>query len=253
MFIQENFFNLPFQVAYVIDPIQNIRGFFQWKDGKVEKLKGYYIYDDVGKPIKIEQIKVDNKQVEKAKPSKIIYALLSVLCVACLLLGGALISLKNDYQERLDEQEKIVSDIGELLESQNAALENQNAVIEQQEDAIAKLEGYFEDGVLDTTNKTTLGELILMLENQEIKFSNQEKIIDELKILLEASGQDDKEIKFVSYIVKQGDTLSSICAMHELDYLANMRIVMAMNGIENPNMIYVGQSLLLPVTGEVGE
>ena len=78
-------------------------------------MKGYYIYDDVGKPIKIEQIKVDNKQVEKAKPSKIIYALLSVLCVACLLLGGALISLKNDYQERLDEQEKIVSDIGELL------------------------------------------------------------------------------------------------------------------------------------------
>ena len=219
----------------------------------MEKLKGHYIYDDVGKPIKIEQIKVDNKQVEKAKPSKIIYALLSVLCVACLLLGGALISLKNDYQERLDEQEKIVSDIGELLESQNAALENQNAVIEQQEDAIAKLEGYFEDGVLDTTNKTTLGELILMLENQEIKFSNQEKIIDELKILLEASGQDDKEIKFVSYIVKQGDTLSSICAMHELDYLANMRIVIAMKGIENPNMIYVGQSLLLPVTGEVGE
>ena len=253
MFIQENFFNLPFQVAYVIDPIQNIRGFFQWKDGKVEKLKGYYIYDDVGKPIKIEQIKVDNKQVEKAKPSKIIYALLSVLCVACLLLGGALISLKNDYQERLDEQEKIVSDIGDLLESQNAALENQNAVIEQQEDAIAKLEGYFEDGVLDSTNKTTLGELILMLENQEIKFSNQEKIIDELKALLEVSGQDDKEIKFISYIVKQGDTLSSICAMHELDYLANMRIVMAMNGIENPNMIYVGQSLLLPVTGEVGE
>ena len=41
LFIQENFFNLPFQVAYVIDPIQNIRGFFQWKNGKIEKLKGY--------------------------------------------------------------------------------------------------------------------------------------------------------------------------------------------------------------------
>lgn len=48
LFIQENFFNLPFQVAYVIDPIQKIRGFFQWKNGKIEKLKGYYIYDDVG-------------------------------------------------------------------------------------------------------------------------------------------------------------------------------------------------------------
>ena len=44
LFIHENFFNLPFQIAYVIDPIQNIRGFFQWKDGKIQKLKGYYIY-----------------------------------------------------------------------------------------------------------------------------------------------------------------------------------------------------------------
>ena len=48
MFIQENFFNLTFQVAYVIDPLQHLRGFFQWKNGKVEKLKGFYIYDDLG-------------------------------------------------------------------------------------------------------------------------------------------------------------------------------------------------------------
>ena len=48
MFIHENFFNMPFQIAYVIDPIQNIRGFFQWKNGKIEKLKGYYVYDDSG-------------------------------------------------------------------------------------------------------------------------------------------------------------------------------------------------------------
>lgn len=255
MFIQENFFNLPFQVAYVIDPIQNIRGFFQWKNGKIEKLKGYYIYDDVGKPIKIEQIKVKSNTdaTSKSKPNKLIYAALSVLCIVCLLLGGALLSLKNDYQERLDEQEKVVSDIGNLLESQNAIIEQQEGAIEQQEQAISKLEGYFADGVLDTTNKTTLGELILMLENQEIKFSNQEEIIDELKILLEASGQDDKEVRFISYIVKQGDSLSSICAAHELDYLANMRIVMAMNGIENPNMIYVGQSLLLPVTSNAAK
>jgi proteasome lid subunit RPN8/RPN11 len=45
MFIQENFFNLPFQIAYVIDPKQKTRGFFQWKNGKVARLGGYYIYD----------------------------------------------------------------------------------------------------------------------------------------------------------------------------------------------------------------
>ncbi len=46
MFIQENFFDLPFQVAYVIDPVHHERGFFQWKNGKVEKLNGFYIYDE---------------------------------------------------------------------------------------------------------------------------------------------------------------------------------------------------------------
>ena len=47
LFIQENFFNLPFQVAYVIDPIQKNRGFFQWKNNRVQKLGGFYLYHDV--------------------------------------------------------------------------------------------------------------------------------------------------------------------------------------------------------------
>ena len=49
LFIQENFFDLPFQIAYVIDPVQDLRGFFQWKDGKVMKLHGYHVYDAAGK------------------------------------------------------------------------------------------------------------------------------------------------------------------------------------------------------------
>ncbi len=45
LFIHENFFNMPLQVAYVVDPIRKLRGFFQWKNGKVEKLAGFYLYD----------------------------------------------------------------------------------------------------------------------------------------------------------------------------------------------------------------
>ena len=36
-FIQENFFNQEHQIAYVIDPIQNIEGFYFWINGKIEK------------------------------------------------------------------------------------------------------------------------------------------------------------------------------------------------------------------------
>ena len=159
MFIQENFFNLPFQIAYVIDPIQNIRGFFQWKNGKIEKLKGFYVYEDVGKPIKIEQTKVESKSMKTVNMSKLIYVLVSILCIVCLLLGLSLLTLKKDYQERLDEQEKIVSNIHNLLR-------NQSTVIENQEEEIASLD--------------------LIVNNQNTKLSNQAETIDELKTLLES-------------------------------------------------------------------
>lgn len=43
MFIHENYFDLPFLIALVIDPIRDQDGFFQWKNGKVEKLHGFYL------------------------------------------------------------------------------------------------------------------------------------------------------------------------------------------------------------------
>ena len=43
IFIHKNFFSLPYQVALVIDPCQNQRGFFAWKDEKVIKLPNYYV------------------------------------------------------------------------------------------------------------------------------------------------------------------------------------------------------------------
>jgi len=46
LFIQENFFNMPFQIAYVIDPIRKNCGFFQWKDNKVQRLGGFFLYHD---------------------------------------------------------------------------------------------------------------------------------------------------------------------------------------------------------------
>lgn len=37
MFIQQNFFNLPWQIAYVVDPVNRTNGFFRWENGKVEQ------------------------------------------------------------------------------------------------------------------------------------------------------------------------------------------------------------------------
>jgi proteasome lid subunit RPN8/RPN11 len=43
LFIHRNFFAQPLQVAYVVDPIRQTRGFFQWRDGGVAQVGGYFV------------------------------------------------------------------------------------------------------------------------------------------------------------------------------------------------------------------
>ncbi len=46
LFIHQNFFSQPLQVAYVVDPINQSRGFFQWRDGGLIQVGGYYLTAD---------------------------------------------------------------------------------------------------------------------------------------------------------------------------------------------------------------
>ncbi len=256
MFIQENFFNLPFQVAYVIDPIQNLRGFFQWKNGRIEKLKGYYIYDDVGKPIKIEQIKVKKEDAAPAKVSKVSSVIIALLCAATIFLSFFAISLNNKYERQLAKQEEILGEItsqqeaivsqkGEI-EGQKAEIDKQNALIQTQADAITKLQELLANGVLDSTGQTTAADLIAMLENHELTLQNQDELIKELKALLDKKSTESV-VTFKAYTVVAGDSLSKICEANNLDYASNAKIILAINGIKNANQIYVGQTILLPI------
>lgn len=255
MFIQENFFNLPFQVAYVIDPIQNLRGFFQWKNGRIEKLKGYYIYDDVGKPIKIEQTKVKKDEPAPARTSKAASILIALLCVATVFLSFFAISLNNKYEKQLEKQEEILADISnqqeeiknqkDEIEGQKTEIGKQNEVIQNQADAIAKLQELLANGVLDSTGQTTAADLLEMLENHELTLQNQDELIGELKALLEKQPEEGL-VTFKAYTVVAGDSLSKICAANNLDYSANYKIILAINGIKDANQIYVGQTILLP-------
>lgn len=237
LFIQENYFNMPFQVAYVIDPIQNIRGFFQWKNGKIEKLKGFYIYDDVGKQIKIETNKAEKgKQETAAKPSKVLYSVIALLCVLTTILGISAISINNQYSEQQKAQEKII----EKVDSQEEIINNQN-------DTIAQLQEQLVNGLLDEDGKTTAKDLIAKIESHEITLQNQEEILGELKAFVEKETEDESVIKFKAYTVQPGDTLTKICNSAGIDYSADSRIILSINGIENANQIFVGQIILLPV------
>jgi len=147
MFIQENFFNLPFQIAYVVDPVQHTRGFFQWKNEKVQKLEGFYIYDEVGKPIKITQ----NQPAEKNGPSgKISNRALVILCsfltVASMVLCVSFISQKSRYNDFVAQQQIINDDLSYQIDNQRKLIDTQNKALadtkKQLEDRIGEESKY---------------------------------------------------------------------------------------------------------------
>ena len=131
-FIHQNFFNEDYQVAYVVDPIQKIEGFYFWINEKIEKCKGFYIYDKTGAKITVG---ADTEEAAVAKESSIFSirnVLIAVLAVAVILLTFSNIST-NQKLSKLGEQQKT------LAESANQSLSYMQQLIWSQADEIQKL------------------------------------------------------------------------------------------------------------------
>ena len=50
-FIHEHFFAQPLQVAYVVDPVRQTRGFFRWRGGALDEVGGYFLTAERGERI----------------------------------------------------------------------------------------------------------------------------------------------------------------------------------------------------------
>jgi proteasome lid subunit RPN8/RPN11/Tfp pilus assembly protein PilN len=59
LFIHQHFFAQPLQVAYVVDPINQTRGFFQWRDGGLAQVGGYYLTADRGDRVALARLAND--------------------------------------------------------------------------------------------------------------------------------------------------------------------------------------------------
>lgn len=242
LFIHENFFNLPFQVAYVIDPIQNLRGFFQWKNGKIEKLKGFYIYDDVGKPIKIEQTRktVATAEAPKAKSGWLSKA--AFVLALLIAIGSLLVCLK--LRNTLHEQQQVI-------EAQNSKQQQLEKVVAEQNENLQDIRSTIivnnEDGE-PVEQTVTINELIEMIENQQLTIDNQQEIIEELRASVKALEEktETQEDEYILYTVESGDTLGRICAKLGIDYLKNRSVILGLNHITDENVILVDQILLFP-------
>ncbi len=205
LFIQKNFFNLPWQVAYVVDPVHKKRGFYRWDGEKIvaaeHKMLNKTIEPTTDPPLKKEPHSkkrnhppkspaIQNKPVGSRK----------VLAVS-LVLSIALLAATNIH--RLSEEENVIQ---AETNNQNTQSEELQGIIESQQEEIAALE--------------------------------------ESKVKLEKRVEAFTENRLFFYTVQSGDTLWTI-SQQFYENPFEYQYLMRLNNLDNPESLEIGQRLLL--------
>ena len=135
-FIQQNFFKEEYQVAYVIDPIQHIEGFYFWINARIEKCKGFYIYDKIGEKIELEE-KEDNKVgIDSVGEKSVLTYLLTTAFIITIIVFGIISSNLLKRMQILEVKQK------NLVESANQSivlLQQQIGVLQTEMDSLHTL------------------------------------------------------------------------------------------------------------------
>ena len=108
-FIQDNFFKEENQIAYVIDPIQGIEGFYFWINGKLERCKGFFVFEKNGKKLSVSEEK-ENTHAEERKASGsslMLKCLVGVLTAAVIVMFTMCLSLSAKLDKLEDEVEAL--------------------------------------------------------------------------------------------------------------------------------------------------
>lgn len=166
-FIQNNFFKEDYQIAYVVDPIQHIEGFYFWVNEKIERCKGFYIFDKTGNPIEIET-EQDIEETEREKrrivngvlglSNYIMLSIMIIVIIVAVLWGN---NLKNRMAILETQQENLVFSANQsigYLEQVNVSLEMEisslNDRITELEEANKKFNEEMIEGLSDTEKET---------------------------------------------------------------------------------------------------
>ncbi|MEO8209023.1 MAG: LysM peptidoglycan-binding domain-containing protein [bacterium] len=219
VFIQENFFNLDYMVAYVFDPTIKERGFFFWKEKKIVKADGFYIYKKTENVSYSQLINTNNdeesndknisndiseKAIMKSDRKNII--ILSLLLLTLLLIILVIYNLYDLKQKSLlkDEYSHDLTELKDESKKLNERLDN------------------------------------FILENE---INRTEFNTDSI------SNNSHSNKALTRYTVKSGDTIDKIAYEFYKNKSATQLIIQK-NNLKNKWDIKIGQILELPVLSE---
>lgn len=140
IFIHSNFFSDENQIAYVVDPIRHDEGVFCWVNGKIEHSRGFYVFDQPDRVIRLSpnggaEDPDETENHHLAAGRMLIYGIIVVivlLIVSLALIGN---NLFNRISILESQQETMAADTADL-KSQNAYLEQRVYLLELAENQI---------------------------------------------------------------------------------------------------------------------
>lgn len=249
IFIQENFFNMYYMVAYVFDPTIKDRGFFLWRNNKIVKSGGYYKYgllmnDDFSGIIKMNSVEdlirknnpgTFNKRNTEFKGA----ATIGLLLLTLLIL---LFMIYNIYEIK---QKALLKD--EYLKDLNDIRNENKKLAERLNDLVIETE--MKKNISTGSNNLNSSEIAA----NEISSSGNSDHNSEISSSSQVNN-NSAETKHETvtpntpvskYKVKSGDTLEKISNLFYKSR-AGIELLMRTNNIKNKADIKIGQELEIP-------
>lgn len=249
MFIQENFFNMDYSVAYVFDPTINERGFFSWRNKKIVKSRGYYVCDiqDFGNFENLIDIKpsinLQENEFQSNKKKRFLtiesknFIILGLMLLTILLV---LLMVYNYYDLKKNAllKDEYIKDLKQIrIENKRLSdrLNEMTIEYEFKKRALSENKNVFSNPVEKIETKesnTTTGE-----KKQPNTAGNQ------------INDKKDSAVNLKKYTVKSGDTIEKISNFFYKSR-AGIDLILKQNNIKNKADIKIGQILEIPNVSE---
>ncbi len=260
------------QVFFLSDPLENIGGFYKLCNNDFKAINGFIIYYEKNEAMseymlnnkasincsKEEKLKAKDERLisisrrknninrnihylnEYKKMTNIFGSLSAVLFLVCFIMGAGLIQ-SDDKIAELEKRLVKLDDSYRYILSQIKD-DNVQSVFAQNNSSYEESSSEQTSSLSTANTHTTVQTTTSITETSTV--STTQSIIDKtLETTSKNLSKNEKDFK--KYEVKEGDTLELISKRFYGDR-SKIEEIMSINGLDNPDTIYVGKTLLLP-------